>query len=193
MKESSKKPVLSSSETRNPTLRIRITGKPKGAQGVTAKTGPAKSAEFGVPPSDNDPSYKTVLRVKGGEKYKVGPVVAEGGMGIVHEAMDITCRRIVAIKELPKDRPIPPEDISRFIEEAQITSQLEHPNIVPIHELGFDTNQNAFYSMKFVKGLTLTDVLLGIRKGSEEFIEQYPLPRLLNVFQKVFDEVSLSQ
>ena len=113
-------------------------------------------------------------------------------MGIVHEALDLSCKRVVAIKEMSKGRPVPPEDVSRFIEEAQITSQLEHPNIVPIHELGFDSHQNAFYAMKFVKGVTLTEVLLGIRKGRENFAEQYPLSRLLNVFQKVCDAIAFA-
>ncbi len=185
MKESRKKPDSPDSSRRHPTLRIRITGKPK-----TASEKPSKPTAFGVPPSEKN--YKTILRVKGGEKYKVGPIVAEGGMGVVHEAMDLTCKRIVAIKELPRDRPVPPEDLTRFIEEAQITSQLEHPNIVPIHELGFDVNQNAFYSMKYVKGLTLTDVLLGIRNGREDYLEQFPLSRLLNVFQKVCDAVAFA-
>ena len=165
---------------------------------------PAKSETGAVPftklPKPPKPSgeardsevFSRVLRVQGGDKYKVGAVVAEGGMGIVREAFDMTCKRVVAIKEISKNRSIPPEDLSRFIEEAQITSQLEHPNIVPIHEVGFDSQQNAFYAMKFVKGVTLTEVLLGIRKARENFAERYPLSRLLNVFQKVCDAVAFA-
>ena len=113
-------------------------------------------------------------------------------MGVVREALDLSCRRVVAIKALPQNRVVPQEDVSRFIAEAQITSRLEHPNIPPVHELGFDTDKNAFYTMKFVRGVTLTDILLGVRKGLGHYTEQYPLSRLLNIFQKVCDAVAYS-
>ena len=194
MKKGPQKPekprrVPASPTPRAPTLRLTI---------------PARTADLSFPaiqlaaprrnPSNalDSESFSQVLRVQGGDKYKLGPVLAEGGMGTVREAMDIHCRRIVAIKELHKDRPMAEGDVSRFIEEAQITSQLEHPNIVPIHELGYDMEKNAFYAMKFVRGVTLTDVLIRIRKGEKAFIEQYPLSRLLNVFQKVCDAIAFA-
>ena len=140
----------------------------------------------------DETEFRQILCVQGGDKYKLGPVVAEGGMGIVREALDLSCRRIVAIKALPQNREIPKEDVARFIEEAQITSRLEHPNIPPIHELGFDVDKNAFYTMKYVRGVTLTEILLGIRKAKGTYAEQFPLSRLLNIFQKVCDAVAYS-
>ena len=50
-------------------------------------------------------------------------------------------------------------DIARFIAEAKVTGQLEHPNIVPVHELGVDENGQPFYTMKMVQGITLKKVL----------------------------------
>ena len=151
------------------------------------------------PPAEIDSNAPTVaetagdiLAVEGGAKYKVGPILAEGGMGVVREATDLNCHRVVAMKRMAKDTPAPQEEMTRFVGEAQITSQLEHPNIVPVHELGLDVNRNIFYTMKYVKGITLTDVLLGIRRGNQEIIDQYPLTRLLNVFQKVCDAAAFA-
>ncbi|MFH0880734.1 MAG: serine/threonine-protein kinase, partial [Lentisphaerota bacterium] len=141
-----------------------------------------------LPSSDScEPVY-----IAGGKKYMLRRIIAEGGMGIIYEAEEIDCRRIVALKVLPLKLSVPTEDVLRFIAEAQITSQLEHPNIVPIHELGMDSHGRVFYTMKYIRGRTLASVLIEIRKGDRETIEQYPLSRLLNAFQKVGDAVAFA-
>jgi serine/threonine protein kinase/Leucine-rich repeat (LRR) protein len=172
----------------SPTLLVNVTsGEVEEAETSLAQPLPDNTQVRDLKAYDGE-----ILCVEGGQRYKMGPVVAQGGMGIVREALDLNCRRPVAIKILPQDRPIQPEEHERFIEEAQITSQLEHPNIVPVHEVGIDTNRNVFYSMKYVKGITLTGVLMGIRKGDADIIEQYPLSRLLNIFQKVCDAIAFA-
>jgi len=132
------------------------------------------------------------LEVRGGRKYDVVRVVARGGMGVVYEAKDISCDRTVAIKILLSDEEHRDENRRRFVGEARITSRLEHPNIVPIHELGKDAGGNVFYSMKYVRGVTLGDILNDIRRGREETIRHYPLGRLLTVFQKICDAVAFA-
>ena len=57
--------------------------------------------------------------------------------------------------------------VLRFVEEAQITGQLEHPGIVPIYELGVDGSGNVFYTMKLISGTTLKDILKKISDGSK--------------------------
>src|SRR4051812_47859155 len=81
-------------------------------------------------PPEHDPAGE-MLYVAGSRKYRMQSEIARGGMGIVYGAEDVNCRRAVAIKVIAPDKPIPSEDLLRFVEEAQITSQLEHPNIVP--------------------------------------------------------------
>lgn len=144
------------------------------------------------PPADIEMTPGTPLIVLGGQRYLLGRVLARGGMGVVHEAEDINCRRQVAIKVLPKDMVFPREEVLRFIEEARITSQLEHPNIVPIHELGLDDEGRLFYSMKRVEGRTLTHILIALRKGDAATIEEFPLYRLLTIFRKVCDGVAFA-
>ena len=135
---------------------------------------------------------KWILHVQGGRRYGINRVLAKGGMGIVYEAEDLNCHRQVAMKLLSRDVIYLPKDLLRFIEEARITSQMEHPNIVPIHELGLDVEGRVFYTMKYVRGLTLTEILLALRKGRKEIVERFPLSRLLNIFQKVCDAVAFA-
>jgi len=133
------------------------------------------------------------IRVESGRnKYEIKHVIAEGGMGVIYKVRDRNCRRNVAMKVLPVAQQNESESLVRFIEEAQITSQLEHPNIVPVHEMALDAEGNIFYTMKYVQGVTLTEILLDIRKGKQDVIDQYPLPRLLTIFQKICDAVAFA-
>lgn len=146
-----------------------------------------KSIDLESRPND---TVRSILRVQGGHRYEIGDVIAEGGMGKIYEARDMNCRRTVAMKVLTPAGREEREELLRFIEEAQITAQLEHPNIVTVHEVGLDTQERIYYTMKRVQGITLTDVLVGIRMEQEDVLEQFPLSRLLNIFQKICDAVA---
>jgi hypothetical protein len=87
------------------------------------------------------------------ERYLIEGEIARGGMGAVLRAVDCDIRREVAVKYL-LDQSDTRKKL-RFIEEAQITGQLEHPNIPPVHELGVDKEKRLFFSMKMVKGRSL--------------------------------------
>ncbi|RKX30392.1 MAG: hypothetical protein DRP22_05270 [Verrucomicrobia bacterium] len=140
--------------------------------------------------------FTSVGRLQDGwHKYEIGDVIAEGGMGVVRLAKDKNSRRVVAIKILPKYEDMDEQDFLRFIEEAQITSQLEHPNIIPFYELGCDPEGNAYYTMKYMKGLTLADILEGIRNGNDEgrrLLARFPLRRMLEIFCHVCDAISFA-
>ena len=69
-------------------------------------------------------------------RYAINRLVAQGGMGAILDARDQTIRRTVAMKVMLDTRS--GDEMVRFIEEAQVTGQLEHPNIVPVYELGVD-------------------------------------------------------
>src|SRR5437868_621782 len=73
----------------------------------------------------------------------------------------------------------------RFVEEAQITGQLEHPNIVPIHELGVDAQGQLFFTMKLVQGRSLAQVLDDLRNVPRVSEKDWPLSRLLNIYVNV--------
>lgn len=127
-----------------------------------------------------------------GGRYEVVELLAKGGMGVVFRSTDRDLRRRVAMKVITPKRSQDSESMIRFIEEAQITGQLEHPNIVPVHELGVDGNENLFYTMKLIRGHNLKEVLDGIRKQRSEILEKYSLSHLLNIFLKVCDAVAFA-
>lgn len=116
-------------------------------------------------------------------RYIIEGEIARGGMGSVLRAVDCDIRREVAVKYLLNQSDAGKK--LRFIEEAQITGQLEHPNIVPIHELGIDALNRLFFSMKMVKGLSLAQVLDQLRQNPKIAEKEFSLGRLLNIFVNV--------
>ena len=70
------------------------------------------------------------------KRYAIGSIVAQGGMGAILDAQQAAMKRRVAMKVMLDSAD--PADVLRFVGEAQVTGQLEHPNIVPVHELGVD-------------------------------------------------------
>jgi len=124
------------------------------------------------------------------KRYAIGSQIARGGMGAILDAKQNATRRTVAMKVMigASDE----HDVLRFIEEAQVTAQLEHPNIVPVHELGVDEQDQVFYTMKMVRGITLKKVLDLLAQGIPETVKKYPLSELLTIFQKVCDAVAFA-
>jgi serine/threonine-protein kinase len=98
------------------------------------------------------------------DRYTLTRLHAQGGIGRVWLAHDEALGRDVALKELRPEKTDRPALWARFLEEARITGQLEHPNIVPVHELagaGEGDDRKPFYTMRFVKGRTLSDASRG--------------------------------
>src|SRR4051812_21943886 len=141
---------------------------------------------------DADLGLAPVRQQLEGKKYKVLTTLARGGMGVVLQARDLRVRRTVAMKVMKSGAQFSRENVLRFIDEAQLTGQLDHPNIVPVYELGIDDRGETFYTMKFVKGITLDEVLRGLRAGRKDIAEKYPLALLLTVFQKICDATAFA-
>ena len=139
---------------------------------------------------DPDLGLAPVRAVLEGKKYKVLGTIGRGGMGVVHQARDLRIVRNVAMKVIKTSSQFSRENVLRFVDEAQLTGQLQHPNIIPVYELGLDEYREVFYTMKYVKGTTLDQVLRRIREREEEAIRKYPLATLLTVFQKICDGVA---
>ena len=92
------------------------------------------------------------------ERYTVTRLHASGGIGRIWVARDSAFSRNVALKELRPERAAFPAHRARFLQEARITGQLEHPGIVPVYELAIRAaDQQPFYTMRFVKGRTLSE------------------------------------
>ena len=92
------------------------------------------------------------------ERYSLTRLHASGGIGRIWLARDTAFGRNVALKELRPERAALAAHRTRFLQEARITGQLEHPGIVPVYELALRSDdQQPFYTMRFVRGRTLSE------------------------------------
>jgi len=101
------------------------------------------------------------------ERYQIVGEIARGGVGRIYKGRDTDLGRDVAMKVLRDEHLGSAEMVHRFVEEAQIGGQLQHPGIVPVYELGVHERKRPYFAMKLVKGKTLTE-LLAARKGPAE-------------------------
>ena len=122
-------------------------------------------------------------------KYTLVREIARGGMGRIYYGEDSQLKRQVAVKVSSISGG--GED-PRFTKEAEVLAHLAHPNIVPIHALGVDSQGRPFYSMKLVKGRTLQEVLNGIRAGDAVLVREYSMSTLLTIFRKICDAMAFA-
>jgi serine/threonine-protein kinase len=101
----------------------------------------------------------------------LGRELGRGGMGHVHPATDRNLLRPVALKRLSKEYATNAFYRDGFVAEGQITGQLEHPNIVPVHELAIDPNGIPYFTMKLVQGGSFADWLFERKPGTIERLE----------------------
>ena len=132
---------------------------------------------------------ETLDETKGtAKRYRSYGQVGKGGMGTVVRCEDTTIGRYVAMKVVRSDKITEEKDRVRFLEEAQITGQLEHPNIVPIHELGQDEEGNLYFTMKLVKGRSLDELIWENKTGQRA----NSLTQFLNMFLKICDAIAFA-
>ncbi len=94
-----------------------------------------------------------------GDRYELFGEIARGGMGAILKGRDADLGRDLAVKVLLEAHTDKPELLRRFVEEAQIGGQLQHPGIVPVYELGTFADRRPYFTMKLVKGRTLATLL----------------------------------
>jgi serine/threonine-protein kinase len=168
------------------------------ALGLTP-TGPVLHAAPGAESSEDPTTSHNLAQVAGSlardddrasgdgsaaARYLLGEELGRGGVGVVIKAFDRNLGRTVALKKL-QDWPQPAEEVERFIEEAQATGQLEHPNIVPVYDLGRLAGGEVYYTMKRVRNRSLRNVIDGLIRGDAEVVSEYGTTRLLSIFLQV--------
>lgn len=164
-----------------PSIRERI------AESDSDAGAPKKSVKNPETTSQGPPSASGSFRriaKQGSGRYIIGHELGRGGVGRVVRAFDRDLGRVVAMK-LPIEWPIEDAQLERFIEEAQATGQLEHPNIVPIYDIGVLETGEVFYTMKRVRNRSLRSVLNSLRSRDPETLREYGRLRLLNIFLQV--------
>jgi serine/threonine-protein kinase len=115
---------------------------------------PTATPDFDTAPASHD-SMPALPELPG---YVPGETIGRGGMGEVIAALDVSLDREVALKRMKMQSPTH-EAINRFMREAKIQARLDHPSIVPVHEMGTDANGAPYFTMKRLSGRTLAQEL----------------------------------
>ncbi|MCB9529705.1 MAG: SUMF1/EgtB/PvdO family nonheme iron enzyme [Myxococcales bacterium] len=121
----------------------------------------------------------------GADRYSLGDELGRGGMGQILEARDLALDRPVALKLLHDADQADPALRMRFIDEARVTGQLQHPSVPPVYDLGRLGDGRLFFAMKRIEGRTLRDVIEDLAEGQPATVRDYGRVRLMNVFGRV--------
>lgn len=131
-------------------------------------------------------------------RFRVMELIGSGGMGKIFRAVDVEIDREVAIKTLAlqcdKDSESPTylDKLARFLQEVQVTGQLEHPSIVPVHLLGATESGRMFFAMKLVQGQTLGAVIEKLNKRDPLTEGIFSLRRKLGIIIKICDALTFA-
>jgi tetratricopeptide (TPR) repeat protein len=131
-------------------------------------------------PADNSAALRP-MAIPG---YEVLGELGRGGMGMVLRARDPTLARDLAIKVLLKQHAGNPAVVGRFRKEARVTGQLQHPGVVPVYALGQYGDEQPYFTMKLVQGVTLAELLRARKDPARN------RPGLLRVFEAVCQAVA---
>jgi serine/threonine-protein kinase len=128
-------------------------------------------------------------------RYERIGALGEGGMGEVFAVRDHHLQSIMAMKVLRSDRRVTGNLLSRFVAEAQATAQLQHPGIVPVHELGTLEDGRVFFTMELVQGRTLSRIMDALhaetrRLGHWGDAEGFSFRRLLSALYQATQAVA---
>jgi eukaryotic-like serine/threonine-protein kinase len=174
----------------------------KGDEDAWAPTLAADQAESGRGRTPAAPSRSTVLpRVvltsghpelvnETRPRFEEECLLGEGGMGQVVRARDHDIARKVAIKRLHPTMCESPAALRRFAEEIRTVGALEHPNIVPIHDVGVDEQGNYFFVMKYLDGETLESIIERLREGRRDYQARYSFEARTRIFLGVLRAVA---
>jgi serine/threonine-protein kinase len=117
--------------------------------------------------------------------------LGEGGAGEVTAAMDHDIGRTVAVKKIRADAKCD-EMVVRFVEEIRTIGALEHPNVIPIHDVGIDEAGDYYFVMKYVDGETLESIIARLKSGDAEAHRQYGFEARVQIFRGLLEAVAFA-
>jgi len=123
-------------------------------------------------------------------RYELSRRLGEGGVGEVIMARDNDIDRDVAIKRLRAEMQGSHATVLRFAEEVRTVGRLEHPNIVPIHDVGVQENGDYFFVMKYVEGETLESIIEKLASGDRAYHARYPFERRVEIFKGILEAIA---
>ena len=126
----------------------------------------------------------------GSLKYDELKPLSEGGTAKLYLTEDLNLHRRVAYKSLHHDLQDSDIETQRFVREARVTANIQHPGTVPVYELGRDRAGQLFFTMKRVIGQDLRQILLDLKHEVPSAVEKFPLPRLLDILIQVSQTIA---
>ncbi len=120
-----------------------------------------------------------------GLRYSLGDKLGEGGMGIVHACRDRRIGRDVALKMVRAEHAARGDLVARFLREACVQGQLEHPAIVPVYDMGRDPDGTVYFTMKRLRGATFEQIFAALRDGDANAARQFSRRKLLTAFASI--------
>ncbi|MGE3852479.1 MAG: protein kinase [Planctomycetota bacterium] len=160
------------------------------------RLGFAQTIQLGDAPDGGGgaPGTQSIRRIGG---YAVQSLLGKGGMGEVLAVRDPDLNRHVAMKLMLGGEDAGQSQLDKFLIEAQVTGQLEHPNIVPVHELGMGSDGRVYFTMKLVRGRSYNRILTEMKRRREgmqadETIGDFHLRRRLDIFLRVCDAMAFA-
>jgi len=127
-------------------------------------------------------------------RYDYRGKLGEGGMGQVDLVWDCDLMRELAVKRLRQELRQDTQLLKQFLWEARVTATLDHPNIVPVHDLGMTPGGDVYFTMKHVRGRSLASVIEQLRtaKPDDPVHQQFSLPRRLRLFMQLCQAVAFA-
>lgn len=159
---------------------------PPGAEGDESRVAP----RAGTAESQDQYRLREIADLSQPHRYQQGEVLGRGGMGVVHRVVDKVLGRESAMKVIDGPLATRPLEVLRFLEEAQITAQLDHPGIVPVHDFGIRADgDHAYFTMKLVRGDTLAQLIAVHRTFG---LQGRPMERLLGIFVRICEAIAFA-
>ena len=142
-----------------------------------------------------DTTGASPVRVRGTstpDRYQTRGVLGEGGMGLVERVWDVDLMRELAVKRIRPALDTDARVVAQFLWEARVTAHLDHPNIVPLHDLGLTDEHHLYFTMRNVIGVPLDRALDALRSGDPAMVDRLTMPRRLRIFLGVCHAVAFA-
>jgi len=159
---------------------------------LAREAAPSELASTAELPAESSAVPEAAVRLSGevprfddtARRFETGGVIGSGGMGEVVRQVDKNIGRAVAKKMLHPEMHNA-VSLQRFVREARVQGQLEHPAVVPVHDFGVDEDGRLFFTMKRIRGQTLSQILDKLAARDREYEARFSRHKLLSSFVQV--------